>query len=59
MKTFFMILILLVLTALTVRCGTNAKASNTIAQEIPGPAGATCYAIFDDGRAISGNCVKN
>ena len=39
-------------------CGL-ARATNVMATSIPGPAGYTCFAVYNDGIAIGGNCVKD
>lgn len=38
-------------------CGT-AKSDGTYAQAVPSPNGVTCYAIFQDGKAVGGSCLK-
>ncbi len=56
------LLVLAVLGAIMVfifeACGTPTKAGGAYAISFPGPDGTTCYAIYVDGKAVGGGCIR-
>jgi hypothetical protein len=57
MRTVLLILVAAALSMKATGCGiAPAVGSGAYAEEIPGPGGVRCFAIYQDGRAVGGNC---